>query len=298
MSNLIDIKFSHNQMNFIDFTISRSFGINFVSGGRRDALDKTLYGIIEKVFDVNPTCKVGVVGDIRGICIEHFGQKINYDEINDAYDCEKIFVFSKVDAPLMKKLFDLALEGIQIWCPINVRSVFLIQKKLLNMGIDRNFVYDHMVITMMLAQKLMSRLCPKCKTRFLSKFEGSKLQDYDRYFSSLGCSTENLFVKGEGCDFCHGTGFSGHVVCAETMITDPTMMKLLSEDKKEEAEEHWKIEQGGKDILDVVLSMIESGEIDPFVAEQEYDVLSMGAIINDKRITIKEILTKRSGIDY
>ncbi|MEA2022448.1 MAG: GspE/PulE family protein, partial [Candidatus Caldatribacteriota bacterium] len=93
--------------------------------------------------------------------------------------------------------------------------------RLVDMGVE-SFLISASVVGI-LAQRLVRRICPKCKKEIEMTPEMEKI--IDNYGVK---SNEIKLYKGEGCPFCNGTGYKGRVAIFELMIITDNIRELIS----------------------------------------------------------------------
>ncbi|GAI41722.1 unnamed protein product, partial [marine sediment metagenome] len=93
--------------------------------------------------------------------------------------------------------------------------------RLIDMGIEP-FLISSSVIGI-IAQRLVRKICPKCKKEIALTSEVVKiLEDYEIN------SNDITLYKGEGCPYCKDTGYKGRIVIFELMIITETIKDLIS----------------------------------------------------------------------
>jgi general secretion pathway protein E len=98
-----------------------------------------------------------------------------------------------------------------------------------------------------------------------------------------------IYIQGNGCPTCKGSGTSGRTVVAETIVTDNTLMKFIKDGDRIGALNYVKQEQTGKTMLDHAITKINAGDVDPFLAEDIVGTLTSGVIESDHRISQVEL---------
>jgi len=93
--------------------------------------------------------------------------------------------------------------------------------RLVNIGIDAYLIAAS--LNAVLAQRLVRKLCPKCK-------EAYKLPDQLRkYIERAGIQADQLF-HGAGCDACRGSGYAGRLGIYELLIIDDMFRDMINKD--------------------------------------------------------------------
>lgn len=82
-----------------------------------------------------------------------------------------------------------------------------------------------------IAQRLVRRICPDCKTEYQpSNFEMQTFQNIlGELPTDLKPTSEYKFYKGAGCSTCHHLGFKGRVGIFELLSIDTKLQKLIVE---------------------------------------------------------------------
>jgi type IV pilus assembly protein PilB len=121
--------------------------------------------------------------------------------------------------------------------------------RLFKMGVEP-FLIAY-AINLIVAQRLLRRLCPICK---------KKIEDYDEeYFSSLGLDMEEYkkydIFEAVGCPKCHNTGYKGRLAIHEALYFTKEIREMIVKSGEEVDEESIRV-QAKKD---GTLNLRESG---------------------------------------
>jgi type IV pilus assembly protein PilB len=92
--------------------------------------------------------------------------------------------------------------------------------RLLDLGLEPFLVTATMEAVV--AQRLVRRICPRCKEEFTPTEE--MLMELD--LTPADVKDRTLF-HGAGCDYCRGTGYSGRVAIYEIMVLDDELGELV-----------------------------------------------------------------------
>ena len=93
--------------------------------------------------------------------------------------------------------------------------------RLINIGIDSYLIAAS--LNAILAQRLVRRICPKCKTNFQIP------ENMRKYVEKTGVRPDQLF-HGAGCDSCRKSGYTGRVGIYELLIIDDKFRDLINKD--------------------------------------------------------------------
>ncbi len=93
--------------------------------------------------------------------------------------------------------------------------------RLVNIGIDAYLIAAS--LNAILAQRLVRRICPKCKTNYQVP------ENMRKYVEKAGVKPDQLF-HGAGCDSCRKSGYLGRVGIYELLIIDDKFRDLINKD--------------------------------------------------------------------
>ena len=183
-----------------------------------------------------------------------------------------------------------AMTGHQVWTTLHANSAMAIIDRLVDLGLPINMLADHTLITGLIAQRLVKRLCTNCKLPLRDHQDMVTEQFLDRLKMALGAEWVNVNItKPGGCPACQETGSSGRTVVGEVIIPDPTFMEHIRHGRKIEARKHWLSEQLGTTFVRHALTKIADGDVDPVVAERTVGRLTMDDMLTDNTLTVPEL---------
>ncbi|GAG33285.1 unnamed protein product, partial [marine sediment metagenome] len=93
--------------------------------------------------------------------------------------------------------------------------------RLVNIGIDAYLIAASLNAS--LAQRLVRRICPKCKQIYQVPENMLKLLE------NSGLRPEQIF-HGAGCDYCRGSGYAGRVGIYELLVIDDMFRDMIAKD--------------------------------------------------------------------
>ena len=183
---------------------------------------------------------------------------------------------------------DVALSGNQVWGTIHASDAFGILQRLdvllkSKVAEPLRMVCDDAVLSGLEYQRLIAKLCPRCKRPLRERHDAlpagllARLKRVFPHELIFGDAThDGLFYRNEdGCEFCRNSGHPGlfkQTVVAEVIVLDQHMLRLLRDGRKDDARCYWLSELRGMTYLEHARHYVASGIIDPAVAE---DQLSM-----------------------
>ena len=99
--------------------------------------------------------------------------------------------------------------------------------RLVNMDVEPYLLTASLICAV--AQRLLRKICPHCKEKYVLKPEVAGRLKIDSYFPSENQDSrrETEFFRGKGCKFCFNTGYSGRVGIAEVMTLTTGIKELI-----------------------------------------------------------------------
>jgi general secretion pathway protein E len=137
-----------------------------------------------------------------------------------------------------------ALTGHLVLSTVHTNSAAATLTRLRDMGLE-----DYLMTATLrgvLAQRLVRRLCPVCKTP--EPATPALIERFD--LERLAPAKEIMLYHPKGCLECRGTGFRGRRAIAELLVPNRTIDRLIFEGAEEAAIERAAIEQGMRTIFD------------------------------------------------
>lgn len=168
-----------------------------------------------------------------------------------------------------RSVIEAALTGHAIWTTIHASNAFAIVSRFQEFGISLNSLCNQNVLSGLMYQRLLPTLCPECKKPLAGNYDAVPEGLQKRLEDNL--KTQNVHIRGKGCDHCNGYGFVGQMVAAEVVNVDHTMLKHLRNDDLLSAREYW-IRQGGITHIAHAKRLLEQGLVDPEMTETRLGV--------------------------
>jgi type II secretory ATPase GspE/PulE/Tfp pilus assembly ATPase PilB-like protein len=139
-------------------------------------------------------------------------------------DPDIIMVGEMRDQETANIAIEAALTGHLVFSTLHTNDAPGAVARLMDMGVEPFLIASATVGVM--AQRLMRRVCDKCKTTYEPPKEAIR---------RLGMSLDDMedgkitFYRGRGCETCKGTGYKGRVGCYELMpVTDKVRELILA----------------------------------------------------------------------
>ncbi|NMG28354.1 GspE/PulE family protein [Aromatoleum evansii] len=256
-------------------------GLNIISGptgsGKSTTLQRTLRGFIDQtqgtkhVITVEDPPEYPIPGAVQTPVANAHTQAQRAEVFTAAIgsamrlDPDVIMIGEVRDLPSADLALRAATTGHQVWTTLHANNALNIIDRLINMGMDKDMLLDHTVLTGLVSQRLIRKLCPKCKAPLHDKVGQYDPRQVAQLKHTFGSSFGDLFVTGSGCECCRG-GTAGRTVVAEVIRPTAELCALLQAGKRVEARGHWLKEMGGESFMQHAIHKIREGIVDPFAA--------------------------------
>ena len=136
-------------------------------------------------------------------------------------DPDRIMVGEIRDVETASMAIQASLTGHLVLSTLHTNDSAGAVTRLIDMGIEPFLISSTMVGV--LAQRLIRRICTKCRFEYIPDDEELKL---------LGVTREEIgnrpFYKGRGCDHCNNSGFKGRVGIFELLLVSPAIQALIN----------------------------------------------------------------------
>ncbi|HBP2446518.1 TPA: Flp pilus assembly complex ATPase component, partial [Pseudomonas aeruginosa] len=109
-----------------------------------------------------------------------------------------------------------AMTGHGLWSTLHTNSAIGIVQRLKDLGVDPGLLFDPALLTGLINQSLLPKLCPHCKVRFQDHQDQLALDLVERVQRLTDVS--QVYVKGPGCQACRGSGVNGRSIVAEVVL--------------------------------------------------------------------------------
>jgi len=207
--------------------IGKNNGIILVTGPTGSGKTTTLYAILNKIKSAEKN--IVTIEDP----IEYHLDMINQSQVNlkaGLTFAKGLRAFLRQDPDIMlvgeirdqetaEISFQAALTGHLVLSTLHTNDAVSSIARLHDMGIEPYLLSSSIIGV--LAQRLVRRTCSSCLVEYTPAAEAL-------YW--LGISTTNrVFYKGQGCEKCRGTGFSGRVGLFELFLPDEEINQLIHE---------------------------------------------------------------------
>lgn len=228
--DLSELGFEKEALDIIKRNIVRPWGIILVTGPTGSGKTNTLYSAISTLNEIRRN--IMTAEDPVEFNIEGINQVLIREEIGLTFaSALRSFLRQDPDIMLVGEMRDFetvdiaikaALTGHLVFSTVHTNDAASTILRLVNMNVEPFLLSDS--LTMVVAQRLVRRLCKKCKERHNLTPDALK----DIGFTEDEADKVKVF-KPKGCAECHNTGYKGRTGIFEVMeISDPIRQLILA----------------------------------------------------------------------
>jgi type IV pilus assembly protein PilB len=223
------LDFSRRNEDELKKVIASPHGLFFVTGPTGSGKTTTLYSMLQHLNTHN--VNIMTIEDP----VEFRLPGLNQVQVNTAADVTfastlRASLRQDPDVILIGEIRDLetariatraALTGHLVMTTLHTNSAVQAVTRLLDIGVEPFLVAPSVIG--ILAQRLVRRLCDKCKREYRLSPE-----EVREYFEA-GEGTEVLFYTPEGCERCNNIGYNGRLAIQEVLMIDDEVRSLISQ---------------------------------------------------------------------
>ena len=203
------------------------FGMVLCAGPTGSGKTTTLYATLTEISD--PSRNVMTIEDP----VEYVFPSINQIQTNEQagltfatglrsilrQDPDVILVGEIRDVETARIAVQSALTGHLVLSSLHATDSVSALHRFLDMGIE-SFLVASSVIGIV-GQRLVRRICPSCRIVYTLNAEERA------FYEESGGPEKYEFVRGEGCNFCSGTGYQGRIGVYELLRITPEIKRLV-----------------------------------------------------------------------
>jgi type II secretory ATPase GspE/PulE/Tfp pilus assembly ATPase PilB-like protein len=163
--------------------------------------------------------------------------------------------------------FAAAMTGHQVWASLHANDAISILDRFRDQGVDLYKLGDPTLVTGLIGQRLIRRLCPRCRISFKDGVSrGLLTPEQVRQVERVSPGgTDRVCLANpeppERCG-CRG-GYAGREVLAETIVPDLEFMRFVRQGDKESAVNYWIGNLDGMSMLEHAAQKMVGGLCDP-----------------------------------
>ena len=209
------------------------YGIVLVTGPTGSGKSTTLYSTLTTLN--KPDVNIMTIEDPVEYVLEGINQVQANSEIGLTFaeglksflrqDPDIIMVGEIRDAETAEIAINAALTGHLVFSTLHTNDAPGSMTRLNNMGIEPFLTTS--TIVMVIAQRLVRLICPRCKEQF--EVEYDKVKHLGITPEMVGGKSKVMLSRGTGCDLCSNTGYKGRSACYEVMEINDKIRDLVLE---------------------------------------------------------------------
>ncbi len=222
-----DLGFPEDEMKKFEDLIAHPNGIILVTGPTGSGKSTTLYTVLSELNQ----------GTVNIITVED-PVEANVDGINQVQTNDKAgLTFASALRSILRQDPDIimigeirdgetagiavkaAITGHLVVSTLHTNSAASTITRLEDMGVEPYLIADSVVG--IIAQRLVRRLCPKCK-------QGHELNEEDKLRLRIRGESKPTIYEACGCAACNGTGYRGRIGVYEIMPVTPAIRRIVS----------------------------------------------------------------------
>jgi general secretion pathway protein E len=224
--NLSEMGFSGERLSAIHQLIQLAHGIILVTGPTGSGKTTTLYAALSHIN--SPDKNIITVEDPVEYQLLGIGQMQVNPKINLSFaaglrsilrqDPDVIMIGEIRDRETAEIAIHASLTGHLVFSTLHTNDAASAATRLIDMGIEPFLVASSVVAV--LAQRLLRKICPDCKTAYQPSPEELSRLD-------LPPETDTMLYRGTGCPACSQTGYRGRTGIFELMVLDDDIRRLI-----------------------------------------------------------------------
>lgn len=225
---LEDLGLNKKQIEEIKNAYQKPHGLIFVSGPTGSGKTTTLYGILDKLNKSGVkiiTLEDPIEYDLPGVIQSQVNPDANYTfpvgmRSILRQDPDILLVGEIRDLETAEMAIQASLTGHLVLTTLHTNDAPSAIHRLIDIGVRTFLIVD--AINLIIAQRLVRRICPKCKKEY--KPDRLTIKEI-RAVLGKDLKIEKLF-RGTGCDYCHHTGFKGRIGLFELLELNGDLKEL------------------------------------------------------------------------
>ncbi len=164
-------------------------------------------------------------------------------------DPDVILVGEIRDVDTARVAVQSALTGHFVLSSIHATDCAAALHRFLDMGIESFLIASSVVA--IVAQRLVRRTCPSCKVPY------QPTADELAFYEESGGQPKSTFWRGEGCNFCGGTGYRSRIGVFEVMRITPEIKRLVVGWATQEELQRMAVSQGMRTLREESVHLVE-----------------------------------------
>jgi len=228
---LSQLGFSDEDLNIFKKLIKATKGIMLATGPTGSGKTTTICSAINGLNTAEKnimTIEDPIEYEIKGVVQSHVDPKSGATFANAfrsilRQDPDVIYIGEIRDTETAEIAVRAALTGHLVISTLHTNDTVGAITRLSDIGIETGLIES--VLNCTFAQRLVRRICPKCKKEY---------HPDEALLKSLGLSLDTKFYKGSGCGFCGGIGYKGRTGIFEILVVNRGIKRLIAKKASED----------------------------------------------------------------
>lgn len=300
---LAELGYNEKQIKCIEYVMSNPSGIILFAGTTGSGKTTTIASCLEKLYQ-NHDGQINIVtvedpvefvlpgNQITVTAESEDGRVKAYSRATKSFmrlDPDVCMISELRDKATIEQAIQMALTGHQVYSTVHAIDSTSILPRMEMYGISRDILADNKLVTALIAQTLVKKLCDSCKVPYNAVDHAEITQDYAMHLSKSNIEAHRTFYKGKGCECCDGTGYDGRTVLAEVVIPDGKYMEYYRSGERTKMRDHAFKESQWVSRHQHAREKIQSGLVDPRDVEKSIGPLNSDLFESDNILTMNEI---------
>lgn len=235
VSTIDQLGFSAQHVHQLKKVSTMDNGLVLVTGPTGSGKTTTLYALL-KLIDTHKkkiiTLEDPIEYSIKGVSQSQVHEKDKYYFSNGLrailrQDPDVVMVGEVRDIETAEAATQASLTGHLVFSTLHTNSAIETIPRLINMGV-RPFILSPS-LNLIIAQRLVRRLCSCAQERVLTEKEADELKDRFEFLMKKGLlkAIPKKVKSATGCDQCGQTGYKGQLVIAENLVIDDKIRQMI-----------------------------------------------------------------------
>ncbi|MDP2904877.1 MAG: ATPase, T2SS/T4P/T4SS family [Candidatus Omnitrophota bacterium] len=226
---LNNLGFLPEDLRIVESMIKKPHGVIFVTGPTGSGKSTTLYAALARIN--SSAVKIITIEDpieyqLRGVNQIQVNPKIGFTFATGLrhmlrHDPDVMMVGEVRDYETAEIAIRASLTGHLVFSTLHTNDAAGAVTRLLDMGIEPFLVSSS--LECLVAQRLVRRICPKCKMQVQNSREA-----ITQIAKDTGTAADNIVIyEGKGCQECRFTGFRGRTAIHEVLVVNHQIRELI-----------------------------------------------------------------------
>jgi len=240
--NLEDMGVEEKLLGIFYEEIKKPNGLILTTGPTGSGKTTTLYAFLRKVNDTGTkiiTIEDPVEYHMKGVSQTQVNEESGYTFLEGLrsalrQDPDIIMVGEIRDPETAKIAINSALTGHQVFSTLHTNDAAGAIPRLVDLGVNPKIISSALTLT--IAQRLVRKLCDKCKKTASPNEEQSKIINTviklikeKRPEMNVPDGKQIWIANENGCPACHGVGYKGRTGVFEAIVIDSEVTKVITE---------------------------------------------------------------------